>query len=600
MVGPVQAGRRLSLFAAATAVALVGSPALARKAPPSAMPSAAYTPAESLEGNYLSAYIAGAARDTAAAAAFYREALKDDPRNPDLLERAFLSLLADGDVTSAGRAAERIVQRNAGNGLAQLTLAARAFKAGQYAAARAFLGQSARGRTADLTSTLLGAWAWAGSRNGRQALEAASGIRGERGFAIFRDYHAGLIASLVGNDAEAERRLKAAYDTDKTTLRITQAYARHLARHGRPDEAVAVLKGFDAVSPRNPVIRAELADLQAGRVPPPMMANAQDGAAEVLYGLGSAGMQQGDELASIVYLRLALLLNPDHALALLTLADNYERLRKPEAAIEVLRRIPATSPLRPSADIQVALTLEQQGRSDEAIATLEKLKAARPGDNEVTIASANVLRSQKKYAEAAEVYGQAIGRTKPDDPQLWTLYYYRGTAYERAKQWQKSETDLKTALDMVPETQPIGRSQVLNYLGYSWVDQNTNLDDAFKMLKRAVELNPRDGMIIDSLGWAYFRFGRYEEATRELEKAAEVKAGDPVINDHLGDAFWRVGRKLEAKFQWQHAKDSEPEPDDLRRIEAKLKDGLPDEEKPAEAKGTAIPGTAVEPQKDGG
>ena len=113
------------------------------------------------------------------------------------------------------------------------------------------------------------------------------------------------------------------------------------------------------------------------------------------------------------------------------------------------------------------------------------------------------------------------------------------------------------------------------------------------MLRQAVELNPRDGMIIDSLGWGYFRFGHWEDAVRELEKAAELKAGDPVINDHLGDAYWRVGRRLEAKFQWQHAKDSSPEPDDLRKIDEKLANGVPDEPKPAEAQ-------SAPPQKSGG
>ena len=109
-----------------------------------------------------------------------------------------------------------------------------------------------------------------------------------------------------------------------------------------------------------------------------------------------------------------------------------------------------------------------------------------------------------------------------------------------------------------------------------------NIDEAFKMLQRAVELSPRDGMIIDSLGWAYYRLGRYDEAVRELEKAVELKAGDPVINDHLGDAYWRVGRKLEAKFQWNHAKDSNPEHDDLVKILKKVDNGLEDA-KPAAA-----------------
>jgi Flp pilus assembly protein TadD len=117
---------------------------------------------------------------------------------------------------------------------------------------------------------------------------------------------------------------------------------------------------------------------------------------------------------------------------------------------------------------------------------------------------------------------------------------------------------------------------VLNYLGYSWVDKGSNLDEAFKMLRRAVDLRQRDGYVVDSLGWAYYRLGRYDDAVRELEKAIDLKPSDPVINDHLGDAYWRVGRKLEAHFQWNHARDLNPDPDDLPKILDKIKNGMSD------------------------
>ncbi|MDB5512238.1 MAG: hypothetical protein JWR08_1721 [Enterovirga sp.] len=584
------------LAVAAAAAIMVAGPALAKRAPAPPTPGtpAPFSPAASLEGNYLAAYIAGTARDTNAAALFYREALKDDPRNPELLERAFVSLLADGDLQGAGRAAERLVQRD-GNGLAQLALGVRSVRAKQYAAARTYLGKGARGRAADLTATLLTAWSFVGSRDGKRALETVDQLRGERGFAAFRDYHGGLIADLTGNAAEAERRLKSAYEAEKTTLRIVDAYGRLLARRGQTEQALEVYRGFSAVAPRHPLVKQAMDELSAGRTLPPLVATVQEGAAEVLYGLGSAGSQQGDELASIVYLRLALYLNPDHALATVTLAEVFERMKRTEQAIETLRRLPVESPLRATADVQIGLSLEQLGRGDEAVQHLERLGKLRPDDNEVLVALGNVYRSRKQYAEAAEIYGRAIARTEVGDAGLWPLYYYRGTAYERSKEWAKAEADLKKALELVPDSQPLGKSQVLNYLGYSWVDQAINLDEAFKLLRRAVELNPRDGMIIDSLGWAYFRFGRYEEAVRELEKAAELKSGDPVINDHLGDAYWRVGRRLEAKFQWQHAKDAGPEPEDLKKIDEKLASGLPDDSKPAEAQ-TSAPVT----EKSGG
>ncbi|HFC05212.1 MAG TPA: tetratricopeptide repeat protein, partial [Rhizobiales bacterium] len=115
--------------------------------------------------------------------------------------------------------------------------------------------------------------------------------------------------------------------------------------------------------------------------------------------------------------------------------------------------------------------------------------------------------------------------------------------------------------------------------GYSWIDRGLHLDEAVKMVEKAAELRPRDGYIIDSVGWAYYRLGRYKLAVNRLERAVKLKPGDPTINDHLGDAYWRVDRKLEAKFQWAHARDNKPEKKDLQKILKKLKEGLPD--KPA-------------------
>ena len=549
--------------------------------PRESMPVSEYEPAESLEGNFLSAYIAGASRDTAAAASFYREAVKADPRNTDLLERAFVSLLADGALPDAFRAAERLVNRDSTNGLAQLSLGVRQIKAGQWAAARQNFSRSGRGAAADLTATLLTAWAYAGAGDGKRALETVSKLKGERYYNTFRDYHAGLIASVTGDQAEAERRLKAAYEADKNTLRIVDAYARFEANAGRTDLAIQAYSDFDALMPRHPIVRDALDKLKAGKPLARLVTTAQEGAGEVLYGLGSAGSTQGDELPAVVYLRLALYLAPEHALARLTLADTLDRMKQPEKANEAYAQIPATSPLKLNADIQIGLNLEQAGKGDEALQYLDAAMKAHPDDIDIITALGNVQRSRKKYEEAAETYSRAIALIG-DRPQsnFWTTYYFRGTAYERAKQWPKAEADLKKALELVPASQPAAKAQVLNYLGYSWVDQKINIDDAFKLLKQAADASPRDGMIVDSLGWAYFRLGRWDDAVRELEKAVELKPGDPTINDHLGDAYWRAGRRLEGKFQWQHAKDLNPEPDDLVQINEKLKNGLPDTDKP--------------------
>ena len=574
-----RARRTVSVIALALAAGL--GPAAQAAQPRESSPVTEYEPADSLEGNFLAAYIAGAARDTAAAATFYREAVKADPRNAELLERAFISLLADGALPDAFRAAERLTARDGANGLANLSLGVRQIKAGQWAAARQNFTKSGRGAAADLTATLLTAWACAGQGDGKKAFETVGRLNGERYYNTFRDYHAGLIASVVGDQAEAERRLKAAYEADRNTLRVVDAYARQQAASGRTDVAIQVYTDFDNLMPRHPIVRDALDRLKAGKPLGRLIGSAQEGAAEVLYGLGSAGSTQGDELPAVIYLRLALYLAPEHALARLTLADILDRMKQPERANEAYAQIPAASPLKLNADIQVGLNLEQMGKGDEALAHLDAAMKAHPDDIEIITALGNVQRSRKKYVEATETYTKAIGLIGDRPVQnYWTTFYFRGTAYERAKQWPKAEADLKKALELVPPSQPAARAQVLNYLGYSWVDQKLNIDDAFKLLKQAADLSPRDGMIIDSLGWAYYRLGRWDDAVRELEKAVELKPGDPTINDHLGDAYWRAGRRLEGKFQWQHAKDLNPEPDDLEQINEKLKNGLPEIEKP--------------------
>jgi tetratricopeptide (TPR) repeat protein len=560
-------------------------------------PAEVLEPADSLEGNFLSAYIAGAARDTAAATTFFREAIKADPRNQELLERAFIAFLADGAMPEAFRSAERLVAREPSNGLAQFALGVRSLRAKQWQAARGSLTKGGRGRQADVTATLLSAWSYAGSGDEQRALATADRLKGEGAFNQFREYHAALIADLLGNAREAERRYKAAYESGRNTLQVVDAYGRFLSRRGRKDEAITVYTEFDKALPRHPVIRTALDDLKAGKTLAPVVASAQEGAAEVLYGLGVIGSSQGDELTGIIYLRLGLHLDPEHPLALVSLADTYERLKQYERANEIFARIPKDSPLRASADIAIGSNLELLNRGDEAVAHLEGLLKERPDDVEVIMALGNVLRARKRFDEAAAIYTKAVERIGTPDRGHWILFFYRGTSYERAKQWEKAEADLKKALELVPETQPNGRAQVMNYLAYSWVDGAKNIDEAFKMLQKAVELSPRDGMIIDSLGWAYYRLGRYDDAVRELEKAVELKAGDPVINDHLGDAYWKVGRKLEARFQWNHAKDSNPEHEDLIKILKKIDNGL-DEAKPTAAEN--VPAEPVEQSKNGG
>jgi tetratricopeptide (TPR) repeat protein len=552
----------------ATAFAILMLPGLlAAQAPSKPDPSRV-----SASGNYLAARHASQQRDAQAAAAYFRAALRADPKNPELLDRAFIASLAEGDIEEAVRLAERVIQINKADRTARLVLGIRNIKNKQYQTARLNIAQSVRGPVTDLTAALLIGWTQFGSNDSKTAIDVIDRLQGPDWYAVFKDLHAGMILDIANRKKEAGRRLERVAKADNSALRVVQAYGSYLSRQGLKSEALEAYEAFNQVLPRHPLIMEEMKAVEAGQKLPPIALTPQAGAAEVLYGIGSALGRRGGEDLGLAYLQLALYLEPRHTLALLSLADLYEAMKKPQLAIDVYRRIPANSPLRRNAEIQLATNLDSLEKTQEAKDHLRKLIADNASDLEAIMALGNIERARKDYTDCGQTYTKAISLIEKPQRPNWLVFYFRGICHERAKNWPLAEADFKKALELFPD-QP----HVLNYLGYSWIDQGVNLDDGMKMIRRAVEQRPDDGYIVDSLGWAYYRIGNYEEATKHLERAVELKPDDPTINDHLGDVYWKTGRQLEAQFQWSHAVALKPEPEELKKIEDKLKNGLPDD-----------------------
>jgi tetratricopeptide (TPR) repeat protein len=526
-------------------------------------------------GSYLAARHASVERDANSAAAFYRSALRTDPKNNELLDRAFISSLADGDIDEAVKLADRILAVDKSSRVARLVVGVRDLKLKKYPSAQLNINQSIRGPITDLVAALLSGWASYGAGETKTAVANIDKLTGPEWYALFKDLHSGMMLELAGKEKDAGVRLERAYKLDDSMLRVVDAYARWQSRNKDEAAATATYQAFDKKLARHPLVLEGLRDTKAGKKLPPLVDSPQAGAAEALYGIGAMLTRRGGggEDLALVYLQLALYLAPNHPLALLSLADLYESVKKPAMAIKVYERMPASSPLKRNAQIQLATDLDAADRSDEAIKILKGVTAEDPKDLEAIMALGNIERGRKRFADCAQTYSQGIDAL-PDtnDKGNTVYYYYRGICEERSKQWAKAEADMRKALALLPE-QP----NVLNYLGYSWIDQGINLDEGMSMIKRAVDQKPDDGYIVDSLGWAYFRIGNYEDAVKNLERAIELRPEDPTINDHLGDAYWRVGRTLEAKFQWAHARDLKPEPEDLPKIEAKIENGLPED-----------------------
>ncbi|SEO31700.1 Tetratricopeptide repeat-containing protein [Rhodopseudomonas pseudopalustris] len=566
------------MFVAVTVAALpIAGQALAQTPDHPADNSAQFPSGQDLRsmttaGSYLAARHASVERDAAAAAAFYRSALRTDPKNNELLDRAFISSLAEGNIDEAVKLADRILKIDKTNRVARLVLGARDLKTKKYASAIQNVNLSVRGPITDLIATLLASWAMEGAGDVKGAVANIDKLAGPEWYPIFKDLHSGMILELANRQKDAGVRFERAYKLDDSALRVMDAYARWLSRNKDDKSAVAVYESFDKKLSRHPLVVEGLNDTKAGKKLPPLVDSPQAGAAEALYGIGASLTRRGGEDLALVYLQLALYLQPDHALALLALGDLYESVKKPQMAVKVYERVPANSPLKRNAQIQLATDLDATDRSEEAIKILKTVIAEDGKDLEAIMALGNIERGRKKFADCAVTYSQGIDALSGAEKNSWVYYYFRGICEERSKQWAKAEIDMKKALQLQPE-QP----HVLNYLGYSWIDQGINLDEAMKMIKRAVDQRPDDGYIVDSLGWAYFRIGNFEDAVKTLERAIDLKPEDPTINDHLGDAYWRVGRTLEARFQWAHARDLKPDPEELPKIEAKLANGLPDD-----------------------
>jgi tetratricopeptide (TPR) repeat protein len=296
---------------------------------------------------------------------------------------------------------------------------------------------------------------------------------------------------------------------------------------------------------------------------------AKEGIAEVYFSIAGALVGEADDAYTLLYTRMSEFLNPKLVDATLMSAQLLERLGRYDLATETYNRISPDDPVYHEAEMGRAEALKSSGQTDEAIEVLSRLSQSHPDQPSIFVSLGDMLRSEERYEEATAAYDAAVALIDEPNPRQWPVFFARGITFERTDKWPQAEADFRKALELSPD-QP----QVLNYLGYSFVEMKQNLDEALDMIQRAVAARPDDGYITDSLGWVFYRLGRYDEATTVMERAAELTPVDPIVTDHLGDVYWAVGRRREAEFQWHRALSFEPEEVDAARIRRKLEVGL--------------------------
>lgn len=520
-------------------------------------------------GSYLAGQHARARGDLKSAVAFFMDAIKADPDNTVLLQQGFSLAIADGRYDAAEELAKKLDDGDNFNSLPRIFLILDKVKARQYDQALADTAAIPDTGLNRLMKPLIRAWALAGAGRQDEAIAALDPLSDVPAFRAFAEHHRAYLLDWFDDPAAAAAYEELLGPDRQQNLRTILAYGRLLLRKGQEDRLREVLS-TKASEYLDPAALAVAEKRLRRNKDEPLLNGPVDGVSEAFYGGAAAlSLDQANGPAAF-YLRFALYLKPNFSEARFLLGRLLEADQQYDAALAAYGEVDPRHEFHSEAQLREVWVLQAMEREEEA---LERLFAIidRGTDNvEALSALADLFREKSDFEEAAAYYSRALDMVPHKEERHWVLYYARAIAYDQAKKWPQAEADLQTALELKPE-QP----DVLNYLGYSWVDRGLNLTEAEEMILRAVEQRPNDGYIVDSLGWAQFKRGRFDEAVETLERAVLLRPEDPTLNEHLGDAYWQVGRQTEARFQWSHALSLGAAEDRAGELRQKIADGLP-------------------------
>lgn len=522
-------------------------------------------------GDYLVARYAAMTNDPREAASRYAASIDTAPESTGIAERAVFSALLSGDYKQAVRLADKA--HGAGNygTLVRLTLGIEAFSEGKNAVSAAYLAEDGFGPFNRTVARGISAWRVLGS-DGPEAADAylQDTLTGDPRLDSATLYMMGLIQLSAHRDEDALATFETLWNSGARLAIGLDAHARLLAANGDRARALSLLTTFHDEIGENSALESLRKEIQAGRDIQVTRLTPRQGAALAVYVPAAALITRTDDDVASVYFVLALALDPDLHEARTLWAQSLEKAGREIESISVLAGVPETSPYYSPARGQIAWALLRLGRDEEAVQVARQALAKAP-DRGLRVQLAEIYRAEARYREADRLLTEIIRDDALKGREDWRLLFSRGATRHALDDWASAEADLKQALQLEPHS-PL----ILNYLGYAYVDQGIHLEEGLNLIRTALTYDPESGYITDSLGWAYYRLGRYELATYFLEKAVELEPGDPTLNDHLGDAYWRSGRKLEAKYQWERSLKLEPAEQERARIEVKLLKG-PDE-----------------------
>lgn len=519
-------------------------------------------------GAYLAARQANQQNDFSSSAHYFTKGLMSDPTNGYMLENAMTAFIALGQINRAIPVAQAIVDQGHQSQMAHLVLNLSDAKKGNWSGIFSALEEGRN--VGPLVDGLSQGWAHLGQGDVAKALASFDQVIETQGMEIYGVTHKAYALASVGDfEAAAEMFANPRAGEMLYSRKSAIAHAQILSQLGRNDEAIAII---DAIFGQqlDPAVALLRADLSAGTaVAYNAVASPAEGIADICHIVAGVVKDDAPEAFTLTYARAATYLDPRNTPAVLMTAGLLEQLGQYDLANTTFSSVPRDDPSFHAAELGRAEALRSAGRHDAAIEVLEALTRSHADLPQVWAAKGDTLRGTKRFDQANDAYTRALALYDDENASKWFVYYTRGITNHSLDLWSAAEADFRVALELRPD-----HPQVLNYLGYSLVERGEKLDEALGMIETAAAARPDNGAIIDSLGWVYFQFGRYDDAVVHMERAASLEPIDPVINDHLGDVYWSVGRKTEAHFQWLRALSFAPQDEEAIRIRDKLERGL--------------------------
>lgn len=534
-----------------------------------------------LVGNYMSGGFAMRSREHEIAAKIFLEAVKKEPENQILLKNAYNATLASGEVDEAIDLAQKYLQHGIADPKMAILLAAKEIKSNEYGRAEDVLENVERTGQLDIASGVgvviipfLKAWVLVGQGKYENAQEYQENMLGnKRPPSLFMYYQNAMIEDLRGNYEKAEddysRLVK---DGVMIPYHFARAAGNFYERMAKPEVARKIYERYRLQPPQAGYFIGKIKKIDRGEITTQkVVPNFVFGFNEVLKESVRILYNSGFYEDGLAYLRISLFLAPNDDEANMLLASYYEQQNKYEKARDIYKRIAKDSDFYIASRIGIADNLFNEGKKRKAIRQLLAISGEKMAQNIVLPHLADLFRKDGDFERATMIYTRIIDGLAKPEPKNWPIFFARGICYERAGRWEESEADLQKALQLNPD-QP----EVLNYLAYSWIEKDKNLNKAKNMLAKAVKARPNDAQIIDSMGWVLFKVKDYENASKFLERAVEIIPYDPIINDHLGDVYWKQGRYNEARFQWNRVLNNNKNNEvSDKAIKEKLENGLP-------------------------